>query len=110
MPDNQEALRRIEAAFVEKIIGEEYRVLLVDNDEVRRELERKFNGDAYQWYPSVRVNEIVKKFAEHKYYIGEAHDRVTERVNRKSDREAKDLLIKLVDKNFEVGLKLLRES
>ncbi len=102
--------RRIEEAFAEKIIGEEYRVLLADNDEVRRELERKFNGDAYQWYPSVRVNDIVKKFAEHKYYIGEAHDRVTERVNRKSDREAKDLLIKLVDKNFEVGLKLLRES
>ena len=102
--------QRIEEAFVGKIIGEEYRVLLVDNDEVRQELERKFNGDAYQWYPNVHVREIVKKFVENKYYMGEAHDRVNERINRMTDREAKYLLLKLVDKSFEVGLELLRES
>ena len=50
-----------------------------------------------------------KKLTENKYYTGEAHDKVTERVMRLPDEDAKKLLIELLDKNFEVGLKLLRE-
>lgn len=103
--------RQIEEAFRKAIIGEDYRVLLDDNDEVRNELERnKISGDAYQWYPNLRVKEIVEKFAENKYFSGGACDKVTARVMRMSNEDAKKLLIELLDRNYEVGLKLLRES
>ena len=101
--------RKIEEAFRREIIGEQ-RSILDDNDEVRNELESKFKGDAYQWYSNVRINEIVKEFAKNKYYSGGAYDKVTARVMQMSDGDAKKLLIELVDKNYEVGLKLLRES
>lgn len=100
--------RQIEAAFRDAIIGEN-RVLLEDNDEVRDELERKFRGDAYQWYSNVRANEIVEKFAKNKYYNGGACDKVTARVMQMSSEDAKKLLIELLDKNYEVGVKVLRE-
>ena len=102
--------RQIEEAFRNNVIGKKHRALLDDNNEVRDELEKKFPGDAYQWYPSVRVKDIIEKFAENKYYTGEAHDKVTEQVMRMPDEEAKRLLIELLDKNYEVGLKLLEES
>ena len=102
--------RQIEEAFRNNVIGKKHRALLDDNNEVRDELEKKFPGDAYQWYPSVRVKDIIEKFAENKYYTGEAHDKVTEQVMRMPDEEAKKLLIELLDKNYEVGLKLLEES
>ena len=100
--------RQIEEAFRREIITKKYCVLLDDNDEVRTELER-YQGDVYQWYPSVRVNAVVEKFAENKYYNGNACDKVTERVMRLPAEDAKKLLIELLDKNFEVGLKLLQE-
>lgn len=102
--------RQIEDAFRKAIIDEDYRVLLDDNNEVCDELERQFPGDAYQWYPNLRAKEIIKKFAENKYFSGGACDKVTMRVMRMSNEEAKKLLIELLDKNYEVGLKLLRES
>ena len=77
---------------------------------MRNELDRKFRGDAYEWYPNFRVKEIVKKFAENKYYSGGAYDKVTARVTQMPNEDAKKLLIALLNKNFEVGLKLLRES
>ena len=103
-------VQKIEEAFRNAIIDEDYRVLLDDNDEVRNELERKFQGEIFQWYPSVRVKEIVEKFAENKYYSGGAYDKLIARVMRMSNEDAKNLLIALLNKNFEVGLKLLRES
>ena len=102
--------RKIEEAFRSTIIEKKYRVLLDDNDEVRNELELKFSGDAYQWYPNLRVKDIVEKFAENKYYSGGACDKVTTRVMKMSNADAKKLLIELLDRNYEVGLKLLRES
>ena len=101
--------QRIEKAFSEKIVGDR-RCILDDNNEVRNELERKFVGDAYQWYSNSQANKIVNELAKNKYYSGGAYDKVNARINRMTDREAKDLLLKLVDKNYEVGLKLLRES
>ena len=101
--------RQIEGAFRNAIIDEDYRVLLDDNDEVRNELELKFPGDAYQWYPNLLVKEIIEKFAENKYYSGGAYDKLIARVMRMSNEDAKKLLVALLNKNFKVGLKLLRE-
>lgn len=101
--------QKIEEAFRKTIIGD-YNILLDNNDEVRNELEIKFPGEVYQWYPSVRANEIVKEFAENKYYSGGAYEKLTARVMQMSDEDAKKLLIDLLDKNYEVGLKLLKES
>ena len=100
--------RQIEAAFRKAIIDEDYRVLFDDNDEVRNELELKFRGDAYEWYDNFRVKEIVKKFSENKYFSGGAYDKLIAKVMRMSNEEAKNLLIELLNKNFEVGLKLLK--
>ena len=97
----------VEEAFNEAIV-EEYRDLM-SNDDVRAELELKFSSDIFQWYPNLRVKELVQKFAERRYYTGETHDKVTARVMKMSASAAKKLLIELLDKNYEVGLKLLRE-
>lgn len=102
--------RKIEDAFRKIIIDEKYQVILDDNNEIRDELERKFPGDPYYWYPNMRVQEIIEEFAKNKYYSGGACEQVKSRVIKMSDEEAKKLLIELLDKNFEVGLKLLMES
>ena len=99
---------QIETAFRKIFLGK-YVGLLNDNDEVRNELETKFQTDPYNWYPNVGVNELVKNIAENKYYSGGAYDKVTEKVMRMPDEDAKKILIELLDKNFEVGLKILRE-
>lgn len=103
------AEHQIESAFREAIIGDK-KVLLENNDEVRDELETKLSGDAYQWYPSTYVGEIIEEFTKNKYYSGGAYDKLTERVMRMSNEDAKKLLIKLLDKNYEVGMALLRED
>ena len=102
-------VQKIEEAFRREIIGDEYSALLKDNDEVRDAIERKVR-DAYEWYSNSRVNAVIKELTKDKYYTGEAHDKVTERVMMMSNEDAKKLLIELLDKNYEVGLKLLRES
>ena len=101
---------QIERAFRNAIITKDHCVLLENNDEVRDELERKFPCDAYQWYPNLRVKEIVEEFAKNKYYSGGVCDKVTAQVMKMSNEDAKKLLIELLDKNYEIGLKLLRES
>ena len=101
--------RQIEEAFRQKVIGAP-EVFFDDSNEVRDELALKFSGDAYDWYPSICAEEFVRKFSESKYYSGGACEKVTARVMSMSDEDAKDLLIELVDKNYEVGLKLLREN
>ncbi len=101
--------QQIESAFREKII-DEYGVLLKDNNEVRNALTANFSDDAYQWFPNFDVNKFIKKFAENKYYSGGAYDIIKEKVMKMPSDKAKDFLINLLDKNFEVGLKILRES
>ena len=101
--------QQIEEIFRREIIGEPG-VLLDNNDEVRDELEMKLSGDVYQWYSNIRVAELVKKFAEDKYYSGGACEKITAHVMQMNAETAKKLLIELLDKNYEVGLKLLKES
>lgn len=98
--------QKIEDAFKKKIIGE-FVKFAKNNNEVRDELERKFQGDAYDWYNNVKVNEILAQWAKNKYYSGGVYDQLLEQVNKMSGEEAKKLLIDLLDKNYEVGLKLL---
>ena len=101
--------RKIEEAFKKTIIGN-FDIVLEDNDEVRNELEANFLGDAYKWYPNVRTQEIVNEFVKNKYYSEGFCDKATECVGRMSNEDAKALLIKLIDKNYEVGLEVLREA
>lgn len=110
-PDYFAALKdsaQIESAFRATFIGEQYGVLLDDNDELRDELSASLTTDAHQWYPNIRATEIIADFAKKKYYDGGAYDKVSARVMRMSDSEAKQLLLRLLNKNYEVGLKLLR--
>ena len=101
--------QQIEENFRRKIIGKPLGIL-DNNDEVRDKLERKFSDDVYQWYPNVHMSKFIEAFAKIKYFSGGTHDKVTARVMSMTDSEAKKLLIELVDKDYEVGLKLLRES
>ncbi|MBR2520311.1 MAG: hypothetical protein IKE46_11095 [Selenomonadaceae bacterium] len=101
--------RQIEEAFRDAVIDDK-QVLFNDNDEVRNELEAKFRGDAYQWYPNMRVKELVDEISRNKYYSGGAYDKITAQVMQMSPEKAKTLLIDLLDKNYEVGLKILREG
>ena len=102
--------QKIEEAFRREIIGEKRAILLRDNDEVRDAIEWKTSNQPYEWYSNSRVNSVIEKLVENKYYTGEAHDKVTARVMQMPGEDAKKLLIELLDKNYEVGLKLLRES
>ena len=107
---NLNDIQEIENAFRNAIIGDKFRNFLDDNDEVRNEIATHFAGEIFQWYPNILINKIIEKFAENKYYTGNAHDRVTAHVMKMSANDAKKLLIELLDKNYEVGLKLLREA
>lgn len=100
---------KIEAAFRREIIGE-LSVILDDNNEVRNQLESKNLGDAYGWYRDSRVKELLEEFAKNKYYNGGFYEKVIERVMKMPAEVAKKLLIELLDRNYEVGLKILRES
>ena len=100
--------KKIDENFREKIIGK-FRVILNDA-EVRDELKLRLSGDAYQWYPNVRLSDIVARLAKNKYYSGGAYDKVRARVMRISDEAAKKLLVELLEKNFEIGLKILMED
>ena len=102
--------QKIEEAFRREIIGEKRAILLRDNDEVRDAIEWRTSNQPYEWYSNSRVNSVIEKLVENKYYTGEAHDKLTERVMQMPSEDAKKLLIELLDKNYEVGLKLLRES
>lgn len=99
---------QIEATFRKTFIGK-YRGLLDDNEEIRNELEKKFQNNPYNWYPNVGVNELLKNFAEDKYFGGGAYDEAIKKVKAMPDEDAKKILIELLKKNFEVGLKILRE-
>ena len=99
---------QIETAFRKIFIGK-YVGLLDDNEEIRNQLETKVQNEPYNWYPNVAANELIKDFAKDKYYNGGAYDKVKEKVMRMPDKDAKEILISLLDKNFEVGLKILRE-
>lgn len=101
--------QHIEETFRATIIGEEERILIDNNDEVRTLLEQN-SLDVYQWHSNSRVKELVKQLARDKYYSGDVYDKVTARVMQMSAEVAKKLLIELVDKNYEVGVKLLKES
>ena len=101
--------QQIEENFREAVIGDK-QVLFDDNDEVRNELEAKFPGDAYQWYPNMRVKDLVTEIARNKYYSGGAYDKISELVGKMEPADAKALLIELLDKTFEVGLRILREG
>ena len=99
----------IEENFSRKIVGADH-VVLDNNNEVRKELERRLTGDAYNWYPNMKLQEIVKKLTKAKYFSGGFYSKVVKLVMRMTDSDAKKLLIELVDKDYEVGLKILKES
>ncbi len=101
--------KKIEEAFRAAILDDNARVLLKDNDEIRDEIESKIQDDAYDWHYNDCVKNIVEKFVENKYFTSETHDRLTARVEQMPAEDAKKLLIELLDKNYEVGLKLLKE-
>lgn len=103
--------QKIEEAFCREIIGE-YQVILENNDEVRSEIESKSNlrDDVYHWLENSQVKQIVQEFARNKYYSGGVCDKLSTKVGSMSDSDAKHLLLELLDKSFEFGLKLLKES
>lgn len=98
---------KVEEIFSKIIVGK-HNAVLEDNDEVRDELEVNLHADFYHWYPNYRTSKIVEEFARNKYYSGGAFDKLTAKVGNMSDSAAKSLLIELVDKSYEVGLKILR--
>lgn len=99
---------QVEANFRKTFISK-YRGLLDDNEEIRSEIETKFQNNPYNWYPNINVNELVEDFAKDKYFTGGAYDKAIQKVVEMPDEDAKKILIELLDKNFEVGLKILRE-
>jgi hypothetical protein len=101
-------VNRIEAAFRQAILDADHQILFDDNEELRRELESQLTSDVYQWYPNNLLKGVIEKLSKKKYFSGGLHDKVVAGINRMPADKAKKMLLELIEKDYEVALKLLK--
>lgn len=98
----------IETAFIRNIVGR-YAAVLMDNDEVRKHLEKYVPESYYQWYGSPTVSSEIKKLARSKYLNG-GNSSVMKKIDDMSADEAKQLLKSLVTDDVEVGISIISKE
>lgn len=107
---NQEFFVRIKNAefrderFMREIVGA-YSVLLSDINKVRGALD-KLAIDVYDWYDSPIVKQKIQQMANAEYYAG-GSDKAVGLIDRMSDAELKKRLKELVQKDVELGMKII---
>ena len=90
--------------FMREIVGT-YSVLLPDIDKVRQALDR-LAIEVYDWYDSPIVKQKIQQMADAEYYAG-GSDRAVGLIDRMSDAELKKRLKELVQKDIELGMKII---
>lgn len=98
----------IESAFVSSVVGR-YAAILIDNDEIRKHLEKCVPDTYYQWYGSPTVNAEIKKLARSKYLNG-GNIAVMQKIDAMDADEAKALLKNLVTDDVEVGISIITKG
>ena len=93
--------------FIKTIIGE-YSVLLSDVEKVRQVLE-SLAIDAYDWVDSPLVKQKIQALADAEYYAG-GSDKAVSLIDGMSDAELKQRLKELVQKDIELGVKIIRNG
>ena len=99
----QDASKRDEA-FMRVVVGS-YTVLLSNPNVVRQALE-SLPVDVYDWYDSPVVKQKIQQMADAEYYAG-GSDKAVELIRKMSDSELKKHLIELVQKDTELGMKII---
>lgn len=90
--------------FMREIVGA-YAVLLSDISKVRQALDR-LTIEVYDWYDSPIVKQKIQQMADAEYYAG-GSDRAVGLIDRMSDAELKKRLKELVQKDIELGMKII---
>ena len=101
--------KQIENTFRQTILDLDHQVLFRNNKELRRELESQLTGDVYQWYPNPLLNGVIEKLSQRKYFSGKLFGNVVEGVEMMSADNLKKLLLKWVETDYTVALKILKE-
>lgn len=91
-------------AFMSVIVGS-YAVLLSNPNVVRQALE-SLPVDVYDWYDSPIVKQKIQQMADAEYYAG-GSDKAVGLIGKMSDYELKKRLIELVQKDIELGMKII---
>ncbi len=91
-------------AFMRVIVGS-YAVLLSNPNVVRQALEG-LPVDVYDWYDSPVVKQKIREMADAEYYAG-GSDKAIGVIGKMSDSELKKRLIELVQKDIELGMKII---
>lgn len=99
----QDSSKRDEA-FMRVIVGS-YAVLLSNPNAVRQALE-SLPVDVYDWYDSPVVKQKIQQMADAEYYAG-GSDKAVGLIGKMSDSELKKRLIELVQKDIELGMKII---
>ncbi len=90
--------------FMREIVGP-YAVLLKDVNKVRRSLDG-LAIDVYDWYDSPIVKQKLQQLADAEYYAG-GSDKAVGIIDKMSDAELKIRLKELVQKDIELGMKII---
>ena len=90
--------------FMREIVGT-YAVLLKDINKVRRSLDG-LAIDVYDWYDSPTVKQKLQQLANAEYYAG-GSDKALGIIDKMSDAELKIRLKELVQKDIELGMKII---
>lgn len=96
-----------EEKFVTAIIGE-YSALLPDTQKVRQALEA-LTVDVYDWYDSPIVKQKIRSMANAEYNAG-GSDKALTVIDGMSDAELKRRLKELVQKDLELGVKIIKNG
>lgn len=93
-----------EQCFVSTMLGD-YSAVLTNVDEVKEQLE-KMPIAIYDWYNSPAIKDRIKQLFSAEYNAG-GSDRAISVIERMSDAELKNKLIKLVKEDMELGLRII---
>jgi len=99
----QDASKR-DKAFMRAIVGS-YAVLLPNPNAVRQAL-KSLPVDEYDWYDNPIVKQKILQMADAEYYAG-GSDKAVGLLDKMSDFELKKRLIELVQKDIELGIKII---
>ncbi|MCX4363809.1 MAG: hypothetical protein OSJ74_10590 [Clostridia bacterium] len=88
-----------------RVIVGSYAVLLSNPNVVRQALEG-LPVDVYDWYDSPVVKQKIREMADAEYYAG-GSDKAIGVIGKMSDSELKKRLIELVQKDIELGMKII---
>lgn len=96
-------------ALREKIIGHNFLCVLEDLLKVRAVLKEKLGGDIHAWLDNPSLHETIRTLAYEEFQQSGKEKIVNRKIDAMAPEEAKKYLKQLVQREFEVGIKILAE-